>query len=765
MRSCVFGCFFLALMIAIPAPAQVSVPWTSMDGPHSGSVQCMVKASDGSLFLGTDVSGVYRSTDGGETWTQRSNGLSDSDIWSMAREPDGDLLAMAFQKPYLPGTYSPMEHSPWGRLYRSTNLGATWVLLDTTTAGARLAVNTLGYIWIDHYSDNFGGINRSTNGGTAWTVMGKGSGVFMNTYALDSANYVYYVQMVSWGGYDAGIYKSSNHGSTWTTLSTAVVPRVLSFKAYGYLFCGGTSGVSRINTDGTGYVLLDGTWEATSFAFSSTGTVYASASDGSVRKSTNNGTSWSTIQPASFGARRVFCPSGTHVFVNGTSSLLLRSTNAGSTWSTVTQGLKNTLVPSLVCGATGALYVGTTTSIWKTSDRGSTWDLRFSTDVRPEDYIRVISHTYPPHYVWALTRGAGNSVSAIQEWQWFEQGPASFNSSYGHIATTTNEWDSWSDIKTGLRGISLPGAVRPYAGVVGLTGEVYVGGDAGFGKLSGGTFDTLGGSLKGKIVVALVRDNADRLFAGTLDFGVFRSTDHGNSWTVASGGLPDLDIYALALDSTGRLYAGSGTGLYTSTNGGTTWATGTGFPSVRVQAIATAPGGHVYVATTSYVYFSATYGTAPWVQLQTGLPIADVSSLTIGPDGEVYAGTWGAGVFWRPAWTGTTAAPGSDQSSLPREFVLEQNHPNPFNPTTTIRYGLPLKTVIRLAVFNALGQQVALLTEGEQEAGYHEVVFDAAGLSSGVYFYRLQAGDPSAGGNPADKGRAYGETRKLLLVR
>ena len=186
---------------------------------------------------------------------------------------------------------------------------------------------------------------------------------------------------------------------------------------------------------------------------------------------------------------------------------------------------------------------------------------------------------------------------------------------------------------------------------------------------------------------------------------------------------------------------------------------------MRVQAIATAPGGHVYVATTSYVYFSANYGTAPWVELQTGLPMADVSSLTIGPDGEVYAGTWGAGVYWRPAWTGTSAVPGSGEAALPEAFVLEQNHPNPFNPTTTIRYGLPLKAAIRLTVFNSLGQQVALLAEGVREAGYHEVFFNAAGLSSGVYFYRLQAGDATTGRNPAGNGRVFVETRKLLLVR
>jgi len=90
--------------------------------------------------------------------------------------------------------------------------------------------------------------------------------------------------------------------------------------------------------------------------------------------------------------------------------------------------------------------------------------------------------------------------------------------------------------------------------------------------------------------------------------------------------------------------------------------------------------------------------------------------------------------------------------TLPVAYSLEQNYPNPFNPSTTIRFSLPERSRVNLAVYNNLGQQVAVLQNGEQEAGYHEVTFDASRLPSGVYFYRLQAG-------------SYVETRKLCLVR
>jgi hypothetical protein len=103
----------------------------------------------------------------------------------------------------------------------------------------------------------------------------------------------------------------------------------------------------------------------------------------------------------------------------------------------------------------------------------------------------------------------------------------------------------------------------------------------------------------------------------------------------------------------------------------------------------------------------------------------------------------------------------------PVTFSLGQNYPNPFNPSTTIRYGLPQRSHVELTVFNTLGQQVAALVQGEEDAGYHEVRFDAGGLSSGVYFYRLQVRAP-AYALPEDSKSGAGsfvETKKLIVIR
>jgi len=78
---------------------------------------------------------------------------------------------------------------------------------------------------------------------------------------------------------------------------------------------------------------------------------------------------------------------------------------------------------------------------------------------------------------------------------------------------------------------------------------------------------------------------------------------------------------------------------------------------------------------------------------------------------------------------------------LPYSFTLSQNYPNPFNPTTTISFAIEHPQFVTLKVYDLLGREIRTLIDGDRQAGQHTVPFDASNLSSGMYFYHLQAGD------------------------
>ncbi len=88
----------------------------------------------------------------------------------------------------------------------------------------------------------------------------------------------------------------------------------------------------------------------------------------------------------------------------------------------------------------------------------------------------------------------------------------------------------------------------------------------------------------------------------------------------------------------------------------------------------------------------------------------------------------------------------------PDQFTLYQNYPNPFNPATTIKFSLPLQSQVKLSIYNSLGELVSDLIDGKLDAGYHEIVFNASGIASGVYYYRISANDFIA-------------TKKMLLIK
>jgi hypothetical protein len=100
----------------------------------------------------------------------------------------------------------------------------------------------------------------------------------------------------------------------------------------------------------------------------------------------------------------------------------------------------------------------------------------------------------------------------------------------------------------------------------------------------------------------------------------------------------------------------------------------------------------------------------------------------------------------------------SDESGSPKTYSLDQNYPNPFNPSTTINYSIPERSNVKLYIYNTLGQKISDIVNETKDAGSYEHSFNASQLSSGIYFYRIEATSVS-------NSKTFVETKKMVLMK
>jgi len=248
------------------------------------------------------------------------------------------------------------------------------------------------------------------------------------------------------------------------------------------------------------------------------------------------------------------------------------------------------------------------------------------------------------------------------------------------------------------------------------------------------------------------------LFAGTTGNGIFRSKDNGVSWDSLDNGLTNTHIYGLTATGT-SLYAGgfqfprdSTGGVFISSDYGENWnIIDTGLTDHKVNLLYT-DGSNLYAGTNNSVYVSTNYGQS-WINISSGSPFdsnAAIISITVA-DSSLIVGTNGYGA-WRFPLSQLVTGINDRTSQLPSSFSLQQNYPNPFNPTTVICYSLPVSSYVSLNVYDVLGREVGTLVNEEQNAGTHNVTFNAGNLTSGVYYYRLTTGN-------------FVDTKKLMLIK
>jgi photosystem II stability/assembly factor-like uncharacterized protein len=172
----------------------------------------------------------------------------------------------------------------------------------------------------------------------------------------------------------------------------------------------------------------------------------------------------------------------------------------------------------------------------------------------------------------------------------------------------------------------------------------------GFYQLDGysGSWMAVNNGLPTPFIHALALKTANTIFAGTLNYGVFRSTDNGDTWMAVNNGMPNISVYALAVCPTGsNIFAGTlDSSVYRSTDNGDTWmAVNNGMPSVCVYTLAINHLGDIFAGTIDSGIYRSTDNGDSWVQVNSGLASKDIYSLAINSAGDIFAGTYGGGVF------------------------------------------------------------------------------------------------------------------------
>ena len=394
---------------------------------------------------------------------------------------------------------------------------------------------------------------------------------------------------------------------------------------------------------------------------------------------------------------------------------LCGASTAIAQWAQVT-GVPVADIPSLLIKG-NTIYAATDSAVHISTDGGSGW---------------TRSATLPgsPWFIDALTVFDGKIFAGTGG---------------NGVFVSSNDGQAWSALSTGLSG---PGS-HHISSFAERNGVLYAGtGGAGVFRLVGSAWVPFGGLANNAAgSVWFLRTKGDTLIAGAGGSGwIWYAPAGATDWSgVQVAPLQGLEFLVTSLtEFGGALVVGSTYGIFRSTDNGASWIpSSSGLPAGR-QISLVAGGGNLYAAAQSAAtrFYTSSDGMNWTFIEQTMFSYAQAVN-----GNRLYAARLD-GLWYKTIPTSGTEEP----EVLPMRLELQQNYPNPFNPVTNIGFRIGEYGLVNLRIFDLLGREVAALVDEERPAGTYTASFDAAGLASGVYMYRLTAGGMS-------------QTRRMMVVR
>ncbi len=726
--------------------------------------------------------GLWKSTDGGATWSPLTDNFPRLSSGSVAIDPNNASTIY-----YGTGELNfNIDGYPGAGFFKSTDAGASWSQMIFPVGGA---LYYTGKIIVAPNSTVFAtglyDVYKSTDAGQTWTELYLADGA-VDDIVVDptNSNVIYASYGSTWSGDSSsyGVHKSTDGGASWkwltaglppasqlSRISLAVAPsnnQVLYAAINGNKPNSSTTDTNRVYTStngGASWTLLPSVSTSSDFGGNqgwynnviavdptNPSTVYVGGID--FWKSTNAGTTWTNLTNGygSYTGKNIHVDQHAIAFAGGSGSIFYIG-NDGGVWMTTNGAASftncNINLETIQFYAIGADQNNSGTTVGGTQDNGTesdvqpsaAWNEIYGGDggyvlVDPKN-SNIIYTEYVNGQIFKSTDGGNNfheiTTGIGEEGYWltpYVMDPQNDNLLYtgtSKVYKSTNGGTSWSAISSNLKSSSAlltTMAISPvegnviYAGISGYRGAA----DTAFlfvSKNSGSSWNEITNNLpKGTNFARVTADPTKKgvaylaVLVGASN-QVLRTTDYGNTWTgiaSTSNGFDSVPTKVISVDSSDAyIYAGSYWGVYRSTDNGASWSKfGTGLPNAIVDDIA--------IQYSTHNLRVATHGRGAWqVDLLTGI-----------------------------------ASP----SKTPETFVANQNYPNPFNPSTVISYQLSINSFTTLKVYDVLGREVATLVNERQNAGSHSIVFDGSNLPSGVYFYRLIAGN-------------FIETKKMTLIK